>query len=48
MSFSYVYIYIIYIYIYIYTHATKRFIDGLGTLNDAGVFNDVCKVIFPH
>ena len=24
-------------------HATKRFIDYLGTLNDGGVFNDVYK-----
>ena len=28
-------------------HATKRFIDDLGTLNDGGVFNDVCKDIYP-
>ena len=26
-------------------HATKRFIDDLGTLNDAGAFNDVYKDI---
>ena len=28
-------------------HATKLFIDGLGTLNDGGVFNDVYKDIYP-
>ena len=27
-------------------HATKRFIDDLGTLNDGGVFNDVYKDIY--
>ena len=27
-------------------HATKRFIDDLGTLNDAGAFNDVYKDIY--
>ena len=26
-------------------HTTKRFIDGLGTLNDVGIFNDVYKYI---
>ena len=26
-------------------HATKRFIDYLGTLNDGDVFSDVCKTI---
>ena len=30
-----------------YFHATKRFIDDLGTLNDGGVFNDVYKDIYP-
>ena len=24
-------------------HATKRFIDDLGTLNDLGLFNDIHK-----
>ena len=28
-------------------HATKRFIDDLGTLNDGDVFSDVCKTIYP-
>ena len=28
-------------------HATKRFIDDLGSLNDGGVFNDVYKDIYP-
>ena len=28
-------------------HATKRFIDDLGTLNDEGIFNDVYKNIYP-
>ena len=28
-------------------HATKRFIDDLGTLNDGGVFSDVYKDIYP-
>ena len=28
-------------------HATKRFIDDLGTLNDGGAFNDVCKDVYP-
>ena len=28
-------------------HATKRFIDDLGTLNDGDVFNDVYKDIYP-
>ena len=28
-------------------HATERFIDDLGTLNDGGVFNDVYKDIYP-
>ena len=28
-------------------HATKRFIDDLGTLNGGGVFNDVYKDIYP-
>ena len=28
-------------------HATKRFIDDLGTLNDGGVFNDIYKDIYP-
>ena len=28
-------------------HATKRFIDDLGTLNDGSVFNDVYKNIYP-
>ena len=27
-------------------HATKRFIDDLGTLNGTGVFNDVYKDIY--
>ena len=27
-------------------HATKRFTDDLGTLNDGGVFNDVYKDIY--
>ena len=27
-------------------HATKRFIDDLGILNDGGVFNDVYKDIY--
>ena len=27
--------------------ATKRFIVGLGTLNDQGVFSDVQKDIYP-
>ena len=30
-----------------YFHATKHFIDDLGTLNDGGVFNDVYKDIYP-
>ena len=28
-------------------HATKRFIDDLGTLNDGGLFDDVYKDIYP-
>ena len=28
-------------------HATKRFIDDLGTLNDGGAFNDFYKDIYP-
>ena len=28
-------------------HATKRFIDDLGILNDGGVFNDVFTDIYP-
>ena len=28
-------------------HATKRFIDDLGTLNDRGLFNDIHKNISP-
>ena len=28
-------------------HATKCFIDDLGTLNDGRVFNDVYKYIYP-
>ena len=30
-----------------YFHATKRFIDDLGTLNDGDVFSDVYKDIYP-
>ena len=29
-----------------YLHASKRFIDDLGTLNDGGVLNDVYKDIY--
>ena len=28
-------------------HATKRFIDDLGTSNDGGVLNDAYKDIYP-
>ena len=30
-----------------YFHATKRFIDDLGTLNDGCVLNDIYKGIYP-